>query len=114
MEWVCASYSSIGDPEKLGSSHSFTQFVIGVAPHSACDFGTLHILDLLLLVMLPLIQRLLIFLFVQTLTSPILAQEGLRKPDDRAGRQIHFNFPILNRLFGRGHNDDDEQEDSDR
>ena len=85
-----------------------------VVAHSACDFGTLHILDLLLLVMMPLIQRLFILLFVKTLTSPILAQEGLRKPDDRAGRQIHFNFPILNRLFGRGHSDDDEQEDSDR
>ena len=70
--------------------------------------------DQLLLVMLPPIQRLFILLFVKTLTSPILAQEGLRKLDDRAGRQIHFNFPILNRLFGRGHNDDDEQEDSDR
>ena len=86
-----------------------------VVAHSACDFGTLHILDLLLLVMMPLIQqRLFILLFVKTLTSPILAQEGLRKPDDRVGRQIHFNFPILNRLFGRGHSDDDEQEDSDR
>ena len=71
--------------------------------------------DQLLLVMLPPIQqRLFILLFVKTLTSLILAQEGLRKPDDRAGRQIHFNFPILNRLFGRGHSDDDEQEDSDR
>ena len=71
--------------------------------------------DQLLLVMMPLIQRLFILLFVKTLSSPILAQEGLRKPDDdRVGRQIHFNFPILNRLFGRGHSDDDDQEDSDR
>merc|ERR550534_3285621 len=65
--------------------------------------------------MMPSIQQRLFFLlFVKTLTSPILAQEGLRKPDDRAGRQIHFNFPILNRLFGHGHSDDDDQEDSDR
>ena len=70
--------------------------------------------DQVLLVMLPSIQHLFILLFVKTLTSPILAQEGLRKPDDRAGRQIHFNFPILNRLFGHGHSDDDDQEDSDR
>ena len=70
--------------------------------------------DQLLLVMLPLIQRLFILLFVKTLTSPILAQEGLRKPYDRAGKQIHFNFPILNRLFGHRHRDDDDQEDSDR
>ena len=66
--------------------------------------------DQLLLVMMCLF----ILLFVKTLTSPILAQEGLRKPDDRAGRQIHFNFPILNRFFGHGHSDDDDQEDSDR
>ena len=93
--------------------------------HTVCDRGgtqfatlarsTYLTSDQLLLVMLPHIQqRLFVLLFVKTLTSPTLAQEGLRKPDDRAGRQIHFNFPILNRLFGRGHNDDDEQEDSDR
>ena len=44
MKWACASYSRIGDPEKLWSSQSFTQFVIVVA-HTVCDFGTLHILD---------------------------------------------------------------------
>ena len=92
--------------------------------HTVCDRGgtqfvtlarsTYLTTDQLLLVMMPLIQRLFIFLFVKTLTSPTLAQEGLRKSPDRAGRQIHFNFPILNRLFGHGHSDDDEQEDSDR
>ena len=52
--------------------------------------------------------RLLLLLLLSIAVSSSTASEKTQasKETNRSQRQIHFNFPILNRLFGHGHSDD--------
>ena len=97
VKWACATYSSSStDPEKLWSSQSFTQ--LSANPH--------------LVRMLPPRLLLVLLLTIAVSSSTALEKTVGSTETNRTQRQIHFNFPILNRLFGHGHSDD--HDDADR
>merc|ERR1712083_1152992 len=57
--------------------------------------------------LLPPLLHLLLLLLPSALSSSAETEESLgSKEANRTKRQFHFNFPILNRLFGHGHSDD--------